>query len=63
MKQNKWPRSCFLSNSNEYFFCKGKRASISCGLLRSVRKRALKNGHKGVADKALKMLRIHCFSK
>ena len=56
-KENKWPSICFLSNSNEYFVCKGKRASRSCSLLRSVQKRALQNGHKSVAKKAAMLLK------
>jgi len=51
-KQNLWPRGCFLSNSDQYFVCKGKRATISCDLLRKVKARASRNGHKSVVAKA-----------
>jgi len=51
-KLNKWPSGCFLSRSNEYFVCKGKRATQSCALLRSAKKKALKNGHSQIAKKA-----------
>jgi hypothetical protein len=65
LKQGYYPRGCFLTNTNEYFIC-GKRAGLSCANLRKARSKALKKGHKRVAQLAsekMKIKALHCNSK